>query len=203
MPDLPGVTPGPYELPPLILHPFTESAGGVRALEAAKAAGEMMSEGAEPTRAELLREQLLDGRYAELRMLFFLGKDVFRWLTQCLDFAARTPELGARGLVEQSFAEFLITQTPPEVISKLSRWGVTDYGRIFARAIGIYFQFQNPPPRDVLAASYLRVYYRFADYAYACWRDSVPFPALSAEEFVFSLYASGEYSKLLEEQWDG
>ena len=89
------------------------------------------------------------------------------------------------------------------MVSKLRHWGVTDYGRIFARSIGIYFQFQDPPPRLLLSAEYLRVYYRFADYAYACWKDSVHFPVLSGEEFVFTLYASGEYSKLLEEQWSG
>lgn len=192
-----------FVLPPLILHPFTDAAGSLQVLESAKAAAQMLLDGREETQGEQLRRQLLDGRYAEFRMLFFVGKDVFRWLAQCADFAARSEELSSRGLVEQSFAEFLITKTPPEVEAKLRRWGVGDYSRIFARAIGIHIQFQEPPPREVLARDYLRAYYRFADYAYACWKDSVSFPVLAAEDFGFSLYASGEYSKILEEEWNG
>jgi hypothetical protein len=192
-----------FVLPPLILHPFTDAAGSLKVLESAKAAAQMLLDSREETQAEQLRRQLLEGRYAEFRMLFFVGKDVFRWLAQCVDYAARSGELSARGLLEQSFAEFLITKTPPDVEAKLRRWGVGDYARIFARAIGIHVQFQEPPTRDLLARDYLRSYYRFADYAYACWKDSVSSPVLAAEEFQFTLYASGEYSKILEEEWNG
>ena len=202
-PDLP-LSPARYTLPPLILHPFTDAVGSLQVLESAKAAAQMLVNGQEDeTQAEELRRQLLDGRYAEFRMLFFVGKDVFRWLTHCMNFASRSELLRSRGLVEQSFAEFLIAETPPDVETKLRRWGVTDYPRIFSRAIGIHIQFQEPPERDLLTREYLRTYYRFADYAYACWKDAVTFPPLSQSEFFFSLYASGEYSKLLEEQWNG
>ncbi|MBI3666178.1 MAG: hypothetical protein HY236_08140, partial [Acidobacteria bacterium] len=91
----------------------------------------------------------------------------------------------------------------PEVRAKLRNWGVSDYARIFGRAIGIQAQFLEVPPRQILASDYLRYYYRFADYAYACWKDGVKFPLLSPEEFTFELYASGEYSQLLERQWQG
>lgn len=193
-----------HTLPPLILHPFTDASGSMKVLESAKAAARLILEGEEElSQAELLRERLLEGRYAEFRMLFFVGKDIFRWLNQCLDFAQRSGYLRERGLMEQSFADFLITHAPPEVDSKLRRWGVADYARIFARSIGIRLQFQEPPPQHLLAPEYLRTYFRFADYSYACWKEGVKFPVLTRNEFVFSLYASGEYSKLLEEQWTG
>jgi len=192
-------------LPPLILYPFTDASGSIKVLESAKAAAQMLISGGKetPSQAEQLRERLLDGRYAEMRMLFFVGKDLFRWLAQCVDFVQRTDSLKDRGLAEQSFAEFLITRTPSDVDSKLRRWGVADYSRIFARSIGINLQFVDPPPRELLSPDYLQTYFRYADYAYACWKDSVQFPRLAAGEFEFTLYASGEYSKLLEEEWKG
>ena len=199
-----SVAPVKHVLPPLILHPFTDAAGSLQVLQNAKAAAEALLEGDEAvSRAEQLRQRLLAGRYAEFRMLFFVGKDVFRWLGQCVDYARREDELKERNLAEQSFAEFLITQTPADVESKLRRWGVTDFTRIFARAIGIHVQFREPPPQELLSGEYLQRYYRFADYAYTCWRDATKFSVLEPGEFSFSLYASGEYSRMLEEQWSG
>jgi len=192
----------PVELPPLILHPFTDAATSIQVLETAKQAAQSLLAGEEPLNpGHELRQRLLAGRYAELKMLLFVGKDIFRWMEQCLDFTQRSDGLRARGFAEQSFAEFLIHHAPAEVDAKLRRWGVSDYPRIFARALGIHAQFQEPPDAGALAAEYLRNYYRFADYAYACWKEGVKFAALSAGEFGFTLYASGEYSKLLEEQW--
>jgi hypothetical protein len=191
-----------YVLPPLILHPFADTTASMDVLESAKEAAVKMLGGEPPAdAAEALRGRLLVGRYAELRMLLFLGKDMFRWMGQCLDFAERDPRLRERGLAEQSFAEVLLGHTPPDVAAKLRRWGVTDYIRIFSRAIGIHVQFQDPPPREILGAEYLRQYHRYADYAYCCWKDTAQFLSPLPEEFSFSLYASGEYSKLLEEQW--
>ena len=189
-------------LPPLILHPFADAAASLKVLESAKAAANMMLKPEEGlSRAEELRERLIEGRYAEVRMLYFVGKDLFRWLEQCVDFSNRSESFRDRGLVEQSFADFLIGHTPPEVDAKLRRWGVADYARIFGRSIGLHLQFAEAPPRQLFAADYLRSYFRFTDYAYACWKDGVKYPPVSAEEFTFELYASGEYSKMLEEQW--
>jgi hypothetical protein len=190
------------QLPPLILHPFTDAATSAEVLQTAKEAAELLLENDRgEDHSEQLRRRVLAGRYAELRMLFFVGKDLFRWMEQCVDFARRSPELSPRGYLEQSFAEFLIGQTPGEVDAKLRRWGVHDYPRIFSRSIGIYGQFQDPPPQHLLQPGYLQVYYRYADYAYAAWRDGAKYPALQPGEFTFSLFASGEYSKFLEEQW--
>jgi hypothetical protein len=190
------------QLPPLILHPFADAVTSSELLQTAKEAAEKLVSGeSSENRSEHLRLQVLAGRFAELRMLLFVGKDLFRWMEQCVDFAARQPELRPLGYREQSFAGFLISSTPAEVDAKLRRWGVHDYPKIFSRSIGIYSQFREPPPLDVLQADYLRLYYRYADYAYACWRDGVQVPALPGGDFTFSLFASGEYSKLLEQQW--
>ena len=62
-------------------------------------------------------------------------------------------------------------------------------------------QFREPPSSQLLQADYLRSYFRYADYAYTCWRDSKPYAILPQPQFPFPLYASGEYTKLLEEEW--
>lgn len=190
-----------HPLPHLILHPFTESASTVEVLESAKASLSLMQDENSDDRQRQLEVHVLDGRYTELRMLFYVGKDVVRWLDQCMDFCERTPELKASNLAEQSFAHLLIKQTPEEVAAKLRSWGVIEYPRIFARAIGIYNQFRDAPARDLLQDDYLRHYYRYGDYAYNCWKDLKKFPILPEEQFPFTLYASGEYTKMLEEEW--
>ena len=76
-----------WELPPLILHPFNERIPPSVLLDNSKAAlmlsGLIPSDGTDP---DELSRRLLIGRYGEIRMLFFLGKDVFRWLDQCMDW---------------------------------------------------------------------------------------------------------------------
>lgn len=193
---------GVHPLPPLILHPFTESNSTVHVLESAKASLSLMRHGSAGTeQEEELEKHVLDGRYAELRMLFYVGKDLFRWLEQCVDTCQRTPQFDAAGIAEPSFSQLLIKQTPDAVGEKLRSWGVVEYARIFARSIGIFNQFREPPPKEMLQPDYLRSYYRYADYAYACWRDSKKHVILPGEQFPFVLYASGEYTKMLEEQW--
>src|SRR5260370_22188536 len=77
-----------WDLPPLILHPFNERIAPSTLLESSKAAlmlsGLMPNEGANP---DELKRRLLNGRYAEMRMLFFLGKDVSRWIDQSVESA--------------------------------------------------------------------------------------------------------------------
>ena len=73
--------------------------------------------------SDALKRRLLCGRYAELRMLFFLGKDVFRWIDQCVEWAERVPEFSALEIRRQSFAG-LLTKDPPEAVrEKLVRLG--------------------------------------------------------------------------------
>ena len=200
MPQLKLEVEGVHPLPPLILHPFTESASTVRILESARASLSMIRDGAAEN--EDLERQLLDGRFTEFRMLFYVGKDVMRWLEQCVDACARSTELSERSLAAQSFAHLLIQQTPADVAAKLRSWGVVEFARIFSRSIGIHTQFKEPPPREMLQPDYLRQYYQFADYAYTCWRDMKKHPVLNPAQFPFTLYATGEYTKILEEQWN-
>ncbi len=85
---------GVYSLPPLILHPFTESSSTVRVLESAKASLSLMkTEAQDAENQHELERHVLEGRYAELRMLFYVGKDVFRWVDQCMDACTRDPAL--------------------------------------------------------------------------------------------------------------
>ena len=201
----PTTTLGPavWELPPLILHPFNERVSPTTLLENSKAA--LMLSGLIPNNGadtDDLKQQLLAGRYSELRMLFFLGKDLSRWVEQCLEWSQRVPELAsAADLRPQSFAG-LITTTPPEgVREKLIAWGVSDYASIFARAIGINAVFTHPPAYEILAGEFVRGYHRYADYLFRCYMDSQPHRAIGPNNFRFELFASAEYSRLLEHEW--
>lgn len=194
---------GVHQLPPLILHPFTESASTVRILESARASLSMLEDGSSsPEENSALEKQLTEGRFTEFRMLFYVGKDVYRWLDQCVDACERSPELQGRDLVHQSFAQLLIKQTPADVSAKLRSWGVVEFARIFSRSIGIYTQFRDPPPREMLQPAYLLHYYQYADFAFSCWTEMKEPAILTQEQFPFTLYASGEYTKILEEQWN-
>ena len=60
-----------------------------------------------------LDERLLAGRYCEVRMLFYVGKDLLRWIGQCMEHVNRYPELQAAALQPQSFAAYLVQNPPP------------------------------------------------------------------------------------------
>ena len=125
----------------------------------------------EGTDSDALKRRLLCGRYAELRMLFFLGKDVFRWIDQCVEWAERVPEFGALEIRRQSFAG-LLTKDPPEAVKeKLVRWGVVDYVSIFSRAIGMNAVFVEPPAMETLNEEFLRNYHRYPDFLYRCYME--------------------------------
>jgi len=193
-----------WSLPPLILHPFNEHVPPAALLENSRAAlilsGLIPDEGADH---EELRRRLLAGRYAEVRMLFFLGKDVLRWIDQCLESIQREPELHNSDIHAQSFAGLLTGSPPDDVKEKLVRWGVADYVSIFSRAIGLNALFIQPPAFDTLAEEFLRSYHRYADSVFRCYMESEPHRVIAARNFQFQLYASGEYSRLLEAQWEG
>jgi hypothetical protein len=148
-----------------------------------------------------LEQRLIEGRYCELSMLFYLGKDLLRWISQCTDVAGHTAELAGRELRAESFAALLIEDAPQEVERKLFAWGVHEYKSIFARALGLHAIFDDLPPRELLSPEFLRYYHRFTDYLFACRQQLFPFHRVRSDEFDFELYASGEYSRLLERQW--
>lgn len=160
----------------------------------------MQPSGAEADDYELERRVLM-GRYQEIRMLVFLGKDIFRWLTQCVDFMERSGEPGMK-LSEQSFAALVVETPPTDVREKLERWGVTDRRAVFSRAIGVNTLFSTPPPPETLSPVFLKHYHRFADHAYICFQHLKPFQSLDAKQFEFQIYASEEYARLLSDQWE-
>jgi len=192
----------PWELPPLILHPFNEQVPASALLENSKAAlmlcGLMPRDETEP---EELRRRQQAGRYSEVRMLFFLGKDVFRWIEQCMEWVERVSELENGQLEPQSFAR-LVAETPPRgVCEKLLRWGVVDHCSIFSRAIGINTLFEQPPPFETLSEKFLNNYHRYADALYRVYLECQPHSRVGADQFTFELYASGEYTRKLELEW--
>jgi len=134
-------------------------------------------------------------------MLFFLGKDVCRWLAQCQECIGRIPELKGAELHEQSFAGLLSGSPPQAVREKLVRWGVSDFSSVFSRAVGLNAVFSQPPTLESLAEEFLRNYHSYADLMYRCYMESQPHLIVTAANFRFDLYASGEYSRLLESEW--
>jgi hypothetical protein len=151
---------------------------------------------------EDLDRKLLDGRYCEIRMLCYVGRDLVRWIEQCLEFVGRDPNLRNNGIQFQSFASMLVEDLPAGVREKLCRWGVADYKHIFSRALGLNAVFSNPPARDDLSGEFIRHYYRFADQMYRCLLGTHAFAPVGCRDFSFELYASGEYTRLLEREWE-
>jgi hypothetical protein len=193
---------GQWTLPPLILHPFSGEDTAEKLLEGSKAQlmlnGLIPSGGKDP---DWLKATLLRARVQEVRMLYFLGRDILRWLEQCVDFAERTPGLCKRGIKAQSFAAYLIEKTPPSITQKLQVWGVSDQRSVFSRAIGVTCALNEPPTADTFTPLCLENYHRFLDYFYVCYQNLEPFTELEAENFSVEIYASAEYSQMLEEQW--
>jgi len=190
-----------WNLPPLILHPFSGGGSTDQLLEGSQAA--LALQGLTQTNANEaeLRLRVLNGRYQEIRMLLFLGKDLFRWMQQCVDYARRAdgPDCG---VTEQSFSALLVEAPPANVAKKLESWGVTDRRAVFSRAVGIHSLFEMPPPRDYLSPTFLNNYHRFADHAYICYQHLRPFRELDSNLCVFDIYASEEYARLLSDQWE-
>lgn len=192
----------PLTLPPLILHPFaggdttTQLLAGSKALLALK--GLLPDEGGDTAGLE---ELVLRGRIQEMRMLYFLGKDLMRWAEQCADFASRQPELQKLGIRAQSFAALLIESPPGAVAAKLTTWGVADFKGVFSRAFGLSACFGEPPTEASIAPLCAANYHRVADYLFLCFQNLVPYLPLAGDRFVFELYASAEYSDKLSQSW--
>ncbi len=192
----------PRTLPPLILHPFaggdttTQLLAGSKAMLTLK--GLLPGEGGDTAGLE---EIVLRGRIQEMRMLYFLGKDLMRWAEQCADFSSRQPELQKLGIRVQSFAALLVESPPNTVAAKLATWGVADFKGVFSRAFGLSACFGEPPTEASVAPVCAANYHRVADYLFLCFQNLVPYLPLTGDEFVFELYASSEYSAMLAQSW--
>lgn len=188
------------QMPPLILHPFSGGSGAADPLEGIRASLALQGLIASDDEECVLLERMLAGRYQEVRMLVFLGKDIFRWLRQCVEFVNSTSAADCR-IVEQSFAALVVDDPPEAVVRKLETWGVTDRRAVFSRAIGIHSMFQHPPPPECFSPEFLKSYHRYADHAYVCFQHLCAFLPLSAKQFPFEIYASEEYARILSAQW--
>jgi hypothetical protein len=190
-------------LPPLILHPFADASGPGKLVESSRANLKLqglLPQG-EATREDL-DKALLDGRFSEMRMLYYVGKDLARWIGQCLEYAERYQDELPRGICYQSFAGLLIQDAPPAVQAKLRKWGVGDYKSIFSRALGLHTLFAAAPPREMLSDEFVRIYFRYADQIFQTKQGECDFSPLTSREFNFELFSSGEYSRMLERSWE-
>ena len=188
-------------LPPLILHPFADASGPGKLAESSRAS--LMLQGLLPSgdfTLDQLESRLLDGRYCEIRMLFYVGKDLVRWLEQCLEHAGRHPDLQSKHYTYQNFVSYLILKTPVSVQNKLRKWGVADYRSIFSRALALHLLFANVPDRQTLSDEFIRNYYRYTDTIFTANLQG-PVWEVDGAGFDFELFASGEYSRMLEREW--
>ncbi len=194
--------PQTFRLPPLILHPFSAAEDTSVLMESSRAS--LALQGFLPrenTSNQDLDQQLLRGRYAELRMLFYIGKDVMRWMEQCAETAALSPIFEGRKIGPETFAIFLVQHVPPLVRTKLEGWGVLDFCALFRRSIGLHAVFHDFPAAETFAPEFLRRYHRHLDQWYEQRLKEAGFVRPEPEEFVFDLYASGEYTLMLEQSW--
>ena len=190
------------KLPPLILHPFADSAGPDKLVESSRA--NLILQGLLPTgerSSDDLERTLLDGRFCEIRMLFYVGKDLTRWIEQCLEHIDRNPRLRDSGIRYQSFAAYLVEHAPQPVQAKLRKWGVADYKAIFTRALGLCALLGSAPDRETLSQQFVRNYYRYADQIFQMRQSEAAFTDISGLGLEFEIYASGEYSRMLEREW--
>ena len=194
--------PASFSLPPLILHPFADAGGPTKLVESSRASLKLQGllPSGESSREELDRA-LLDGRYSELRMLYYVGKDLARWIDQCIEFAERNADKLPTGIAYQSFAALLVQNSPRSIQEKLRKWGVADFKSIFTRALGLQCVFANAPTREVLSDEFVRSYFKYADQMFAIKQNEVEWTPLDAMDFHFELYSSGEYSRMLERVW--
>jgi hypothetical protein len=192
----------PFRLPPLILHPFSTPEDTSVLMDSSRAS--LALQGFIPREedpSDDLDRKLLRGRYAELRMLFYIGKDLTRWTEQCTETVSSSQAFSGRRIRPETFAVFLVQYVPAHVRAKLTQWGVLDFSALFRRSIGLHAVFSDLPAVGALNGEFLRRYHRHLDQWYEYRLRESMFDRPEATDFVFDLYASGEYTLMLEESW--
>lgn len=192
----------PFRLPPLILHPFSTADDTSILMESSRASLTLQGFLPREQDSEDLDQQLLRGRYAELRMLFYIGKDLIRWMDQCAETAAISGLFEERRIGAETFAGVLVHHIPHHVRTKLEGWGVLDFCTLFRRSIGLHAVFHDIPPAESFSPDFLRRYHRYLDHWYEQRLIAAGFDVPEAGDFVFDLYASGEYTLMLEQSWN-
>ena len=192
-----------YRLPPLILHPFSGPEDASVLMESARAS--MALQGWVPTceeSQEVLDRQLLKGRYAELRMLYYIGKDLTRWMEQCVESVEASGDFQSARLRPETFGIILVQQIPDAVRQKLESWGVLDFSALFRRSIGFHSIFREFPTQESLSPDFLRKYHRHLDQWFEYRMRESAYDRPQPSQFSFDLFASGEYTMLLEQSWN-
>lgn len=191
-----------FRLPPLILHPFSSPEDSSVLMESSRAS--LALQGFLPREdvpSEELDQRLVRGRYAEIRMLYYIGKDLVRWMEQCAETAIASGAFDGRRLRPETFAIVVVKEIPAHVRTKLEAWGVLDYCSLFRRAIGLHAVFHEIPETEGFNADFLRRYHRYVDQWYEQRLKDSGCDAPQPGEFTFDLYASGEYTLMLEQTW--
>ncbi len=192
-----------FKLPPLILHPFSAPEETAALAQCSRAS--LILKGYLPSQLVPeceLDQHLLRGRFAELRMLFYVGKDLERWMEQCVEVTGAHLDYAHLSLGREAFANLLVDEAPAHVHRKLELWGVLDYRALFRRAIGLHSVFEEVPPVQCLSADFLKRYHRHADRWFESWILTRPLATVDWSDFSFDLYASGEYALMLERSWN-
>ena len=192
-----------FRLPPLILHPFSAPEDTSVLMESSRAS--LALQGflpADPASSQDLDQQLLRGRYAELRMLYYIGKDLIRWMEQCAETVTGSGHFLHLRIRPETFAVALVQHVPAHVRTKLEGWGVLDFCALFRRSIGLHAVFQDFPPVEAFTPEFLRRYHRHLDQWYEYRLREAGAHRPDAGEFCFDLYASGEYALMLEQSWN-
>ncbi|MGA8028161.1 MAG: hypothetical protein WB992_13540 [Bryobacteraceae bacterium] len=204
--DIPMKTPAvqTFRLPPLILHPFSGPEDTSVLMESSRASLALQGFLPKPELStENLDHQLIRGRYAEVRMLYYIGKDIMRWADQCAETAASSEAFAGRRIRAETFAVLLVQHAPAHVRAKLEGWGVLDFCSLFRRSIGLHAVFQDMPVSGSLSFDFLRRYHRYLDQWFEQRLKDTAFERPQQDEFTFDLYASGEYTLMLEQSWGG
>ncbi len=87
---------------------------------------------------------------------------------------------------------------PESVRRKLEAWGVLDFTALFRRALGLHMVFSEPPPVECLSIDFLRRYHRYVDQWFELKMMQKPVRRCNQTEFTYELYASGEYTQMLD-----
>lgn len=192
-----------FRLPPLILHPFSTPEDTSVLMDSSKAS--LALQGFVPQEdarnADDLDRRLLRGRYAEIRMLYYIGKDLVRWTEQCTETVKTSGAYEGRRIRPETFAVLIVHYVPQHVKTKLEAWGVMDFSALFRRAIGLHTVFSELPDTSFFQPDFLRKYHRHLDQWYEHKLREGIFERPRPDEFTFDLYASGEYTMLLEQSW--
>jgi hypothetical protein len=78
---------------------------------------------------------------------------------------------------------------------------VADHKSIFSRALGLNVILADMPAQEIFSADFLKNYHRYADQMFHSNLGQTHFADPAHLGFDFQIYASGEYSRMLEQEW--